>query len=419
MKQYDVCIIGGGASGLMAAISAAESGASVLVLDKNPEMGKKILITGNGHCNYTNLAMSRDCYHGGFAESAYHIIQKYDPEWLIDIFRSYGIEPSEKNGYLYPLSGEASSVRKCLVDRAAHLGARLLGSKCVKSVTKNADGIFQIDMGGFSYESKKVIIACGGYAAPETGSEGDGYRIAEELGHSIVKPLPALVPLKIRKDPLTHASGVRLPAGISLICEDKCVAQDKGELQLTDYGISGIMVFQVSGLARRLREEGKEVSAVIHFFPDIDDDKIYSMVLNHLNTAAEISRDIRDMQGCDIFSGMLPVKLSEAFMIKLGFLKNTPAEELLQAYPDINVAAEAFTDLILHYRINIETSRTFTYAQTTSGGISSEEVDHETLESLKCRGLYFCGEVLDVDGICGGYNLQWAFASGYLAGQNC
>lgn len=419
MKQYDVCIIGGGASGLMAAISAAESGASVLVLDKNPEMGKKILITGNGHCNYTNLAMSRDCYHGGFAESAYHIIQKYDPEWLIDIFRSYGIEPSEKNGYLYPLSGEASSVRKCLVDRAAHLGARLLGSKCVKSVTKNADGIFQIDMGGFSYESKKVIIACGGYAVPETGSEGDGYRIAEELGHSIVKPLPALVPLKIRKDPLTHASGVRLPAGISLICEDKCVAQDKGELQLTDYGISGIMVFQVSGLARRLREEGKEVSAVIHFFPDIDDDKIYSMVLNHLNTAAEISRDIRDMQGCDIFSGMLPVKLSEAFMIKLGFLKNTPAEELLQAYPDINVAAEAFTDLILHYRINIETSRTFTYAQTTSGGISSEEVDHETLESLKCRGLYFCGEVLDVDGICGGYNLQWAFASGYLAGQNC
>lgn len=429
-RKLHIIIVGAGASGLMAAISAAQAGAHVTLLEQKEKTGKKILATGNGHCNFTNDRMYVSCYHGN--EFAMHVIKHFDVSQTLDFFRELGIFPHERNGYYYPMSEQAQAVADLLREKAEKLGVEILTERKVLSVTGRGKSGFQVmvrtavresagknDGKNGEKDSKKgrgkagneksgsvkngkkkilqeeihyenqqvygdrVILACGGRAYPALGSDGSGYELARSLGHHIVTPLPALTGIRCQESWFRQLAGVRISARVAILADGKCLASDTGELQLTDYGISGIPVFQVSRYAARALEERKKVQAEITFFPELGDGEL----MEYLRTHAQ-----------EQYTGLYPAKLLEVLkqLSKDGKLFHL-TRHLLCTCLEING---------------------FDRAQVTCGGVELTEVNADTLESLLCPGVYLAGELLDVDGICGGYNLQWAWSSGWLAGKS-
>lgn len=413
-QKLHIIIVGAGASGLIAAISAAQAGARVTVLEQKEKAGKKILATGNGHCNFTNRRMDAACYHEN--EFAMDVIRRFDVEDTLAFFRSLGIFPHERNGYYYPMSEQASAVAALLANRARELGAEILtGMKVQKIRPLQGELELQVLMQIHeeisaktgkkehrlgkkerslkkkeeSFESRRlyadrVILACGGQASPALGSDGSGYQLAVSLGHSLVKPLPALTGIQCREEWFKQLAGVRVPARVAVLVNGREAAADTGELQLTDYGISGIPVFQVSRYAAKALDAGKKVQAELSFFPEIDDEELADYLKNH-------------SEGC--YEGLYPAKL-------LAVLRKLAAD-----------GKQDLLELTRHLRCSCREVNGFDRAQVTSGGIPLQEINRDTLESLCCPGVYAAGELLDVDGICGGYNLQWAWSSGWLAGR--
>ena len=238
----DVIVVGGGASGLCAAIAAKKAGASdVVVLEKNTEFGKKLLATGNGRCNFTNLRIEKDCYHSDDIDRVMQVISTFDQAEVLDFMCSVGLGIEYKNGWCYPRSMSAYSVQQAILSHARKVGVSLKGGKEVRDIKKNGD-TFQVLVDGYTYESKKVILACGGYADPKSGSTGEGFYILKRAGVHIKKPLPALVPLVIKDNPLQKAAGVRVNAKVSLMVNDREVESDTGNLQITEYGLSLIHI---------------------------------------------------------------------------------------------------------------------------------------------------------------------------------
>ena len=401
--KIKIGIIGGGAAGMMAAITAAKEGARVTILERNDRVGKKILQTGNGKCNLGNLALGAECYHGGDPEWITEVLERFGTEDTIRFFQSIGLMVKEKNGYLYPVCEQAAAVLDVLRYELQALGVEILYQCKITKVERVASGRFQVSDGKQSWEFDRVIITCGGKAAPVTGSDGSGFKIARKLGHICIPSVPALVQLRCQETSLLKGiSGVRADSEIRILCEDREVCRERGELQLTDYGISGIPVFQLSRTVNYLLREKKAVVAQIDFLPELTPE-----AYEKLQTGRKLLQGERTAE--EFFTGILHKKLTSALLKLAGIRLATPMREI----PEEKI--HNFYGICRSLQLHITESNPYENAQVSAGGVCVREIA-PTMESKLCPGVYFAGEILDVDGRCGGYNLQWAWSSGYLAG---
>lgn len=412
MKKKQVIIIGAGASGMTAAIFAARQGARVILIEHKDRVGKKILSTGNGKCNLSNRKMDADCYRSGAAAFPMQVIERFPVDRTLDFFETLGIMIKDRNGYLYPWSGQASAVLDVLRAELTECNITVITECDVKKIWIPAEAeragfgpVYRVETGKGAFAGESLILATGSRAAPVTGSDGSGYELARRLGHRVIKPLPALVQLRCKENFYKTISGVRTDVKVSIYGNGTLLSEDTGELQLTDYGISGIPVFQVSRYAVRALDAGEKVTAVLDFCPE----------LTRKETAAQL-RARRERAGSrtmeELFTGWLHKKIAQLFLKLSGILSHRPAKTLTED------EIRTLTALIKEFKTVVTASNSFEQAQICCGGVDVREIDPATLESKKQKGLYLIGELLDVDGICGGYNLQWAWSTGAIAGTH-
>ncbi len=402
MSGIKIGVIGGGAAGMTAAITAARQGADVTVLEGTDRLGKKLLSTGNGKCNLGNRNLDVTAYYSREPEKLAGFLKRFGTEDAVSFFQGIGVMLKEKNGLLYPACEQASAVQDALRYELTALGVRQVTECKVSDVERDVSGKIRVSGGGESFLFDRVILACGGKAAPKTGSDGSGFALAKRLGHSLTPTVPALVQLKCRETFLKSVAGVRADAQISVLSGGECAAAERGELQITDYGLSGIPVFQVSRLVNYLLADGKEVRINVDFLPDYGSEEY-----ERLFTSRELLlRDGRTVEA--YFTGMLHKKLMMLFLRSAGL---KPGDAVRDA--DRKALGEVFR-LCRQWTLHVTGSNSYDSAQVCAGGVPLSEVT-DRLESVRTPGVYFAGEILDVDGKCGGYNLHWAWCSGYLA----
>ena len=409
--KTDVIIIGGGAAGMTAAIACVRQGMkngqqrNVTILEHNEKLGRKLAATGNGKCNYTNRFQNMDCYRGQEKEVIEQILSQFGVEDTISFFKGLGIYPKDKNGYLYPFSEQATAIIEAMRLEMEHLKVKIKSKEHIVRVEKK-DGEFLVSTATYTYRAPKLILATGGLAAGKLGSDGSGYDFAKSLGLEVTKLYPALTGLKTKED-MNSLAGVRVKAEITLSVEDDCVGEicykENGELQLVSYGISGIPVFQLSRFAAVALGQGKKVYAKIDFFPEITEEELLALCW------VLCTRTGYKTAGT-LFNGLLDNKLTAVLLKKACIDKNKKAEALTEE------ELRVFCHCIKEFTCAIIDTNGFENAQVTAGGVKLTEIQPDSMEAKKVDGLYLTGELLDVDGICGGYNLQWAWATGYLAG---
>lgn len=422
MQRKEIGIIGGGASGMMAAIAAADSmkgrPCEIVILEKKDRVGKKLLATGNGKCNLTNLSFS--------VENPGSYYRSRNPELLSVFFARFGVEDTlrqferlgmlvtDKNGYVYPLSGQAATVLDTLRFALEERNIRTITECRVEHAEYRREGRntgFYIQAQGESYWFRRLILACGSTAGEKTEDMG-GYELAGSFGHSLIRPLPALVQLRCAGSFWKGLAGVRCDAGIRLIVEEKRDGKvsgkeydEQGELQLTDYGISGIPVFQLSRFASAALAEGRRVKAFLDFLPGFcGKEEIWNSLIEKKSRACHG----RSMEV--LFNGLVNKKIIQT----VWKLNGLHGEDIVSSGTLVSVK-KVFA-MLRRFEVTVTASNPFANAQVCAGGVPLTEVDSQ-LRSRCCQELYLAGELLDVDGRCGGYNLQWAWTSGYLAGR--
>lgn len=387
---------------MMAAITAASNGVRVLLLEKKDRVGKKLLSTGNGRCNMTNIQQEPCFYRSDQPDIPWKILRQFTAQDTIAFFSRLGIYTKNRNGYIYPNSDQASSVLDVLRMELKRLSVDVLTDRECTRIVRGKRG-FRLLTGQGELQADRVILCAGSKAAPGTGSDGSGYALAKHLGHRIVPVLPALVQLRCEGDFFSAISGVRANGTVSLFSDGQWLASDTGEIQLTSYGISGIPVFQVSRFASRALYEKKNVDAVLDFMPDFSLEQLASF----LKSRAQLRPEKR---AGEFLIGLFHKKLSDLWVKQA----RIPAKKQAGELNDHEI--HALTKRIKEFRVKVTAPNSFEQAQVCCGGVDLSQVDPETLESKEIKGLFFAGEVLDVDGCCGGYNLQWAWSSGYVAG---
>ncbi len=394
MKKTDILIIGAGASGLAAAIEAARTAPakSVAVLEHLPKAGKKILATGNGRCNLGNLNAATHKYRN--ALFAQPVIAAYGVESLIVFFESMGLYTRvDSEGRLYPMSNSAASVLDALRFECENLGVEIICEKKANEIKKSNCG-FTVNG---SIQAEKVIVATGGKAAPSQGSDGSGYPLLKSLGHTVTPLAPSLVQIKTDTVNIKPLKGVRAKAGLTL----STGGSSEGEILFTDYGVSGIAAMDLS----RFIKQGKKAEISLDLLPDFNQDKAKEIIISIAKHNPAIPAD--GMLGGIIHKAVGTAAIKTA----LGFLPKT-AGEIKPKHAAIIAAT------LKNFRLSVTGTKSYNDAQVTLGGANVNEFDNTTMMSKKVRDLYACGEVLDVDGACGGFNLAWAFASGRLAGKS-
>ena len=405
--MQNIVIIGGGASGLVAAITAAKKGKQVLLLEKNNICGKKILVTGNGRCNYFNEEQNINHYRSENKEKLEKIITKSNIDKVLNFFTKLGIEPKIRNGYYYPFSNQATSIQNALISELKNLNVEVKNNIEVKKILKEKN-LFKIHTDKETFETEKVILATGSKASPKTGSDGIGYTICKEFGHKIIKPLPALVQLRGNEKYFKDWNGIRAEVLIELYEDYEKIAEEIGEIQLTDYGISGICVMNLSGRVARGLNKNKNEKVKINFLNGLNiykKEQCYDFI-NKRNTLLS-NRTI-----VELLEGILNYKLINVLLKKSNISNNKKWNDLSE------IEKELLVSNIIELEINILDTNSFDKSQICSGGIALDEINIGTMESNIVNGLYITGELLDVDGDCGGYNLTWAWLSGIIAGEN-
>ncbi|MDD3222261.1 MAG: aminoacetone oxidase family FAD-binding enzyme [Clostridia bacterium] len=396
--KADIIVIGGGASGMAAAICAARQGADVLILERMPRIGKKLLATGNGRCNYTNEAMGVQYYHSETRQFVAEVLEEFNAEDTLAFFADLGILPKSNQGYVYPNSMQAASVVDSLRFELERLGVKVMVDIDVSRIHPKGKG-FQLESKSETFSCRRVILACGGRASEKLGSNGSGYQLAKGLGHRIVPVVPALTGLKAKEAVYKSLAGVRVEAEIVLHIDGEERDRHRGEVQLADYGISGIPVFQVSGRAAYGLNNRQRVECFLDFFPDTT----YDALVRFLEKRKEHFKS----SSLEVFeTGLLNRKLIQVCMKLAGSEKGR--------LPNIKKLAS----VMKKFPASIVGSRGFDFAQVCAGGVDLKEVSSKNCESKHQPGVYIVGELLDADGICGGYNLQWAWATGCLAGTS-
>ena len=398
MKQADVVIVGAGASGMAAAYHIAiqsKNKPKIYILEHKSSPGKKLLATGNGRCNFANDVIDYESFRGEMPEFAYNLIDRYDREWLLGFMSDIGIIHTQINGYYYPRSLQASSVVNSLLSKLKELNVNIELSVHAAGIKKeNGHYIINTDKG--NYIAEYVVLSTGGQAYASLGSDGSGYILAEKLGHDVSRLYPSLTGMVMNGISFKSCSGVRAKGNIKLYDCNGFIKEIYGEIQFTDYGISGIPVFQISRYAAQLSDERKSPYVYIDLAYEYTFDELYRILKEiHIKNPYKTP--------ADIVNSILPYKLSKAICSQYGNEKNN---------------LKNICRIIKNHKLNIESVMPFDKAQVTAGGVYTNTINNDTMESLICSGLYITGELLDIDGNCGGYNLHFAFASGACAGIN-
>lgn len=403
MQNYDVIVVGAGASGMMAAISAARTGARTALLEHMPEAGKKLLSTGNGKCNFTNQAQGPKYYRGNDPAFVLPALAQFGVADTLNFFEEIGVWWKEKGrGCIYPASEQAATVREGLLSELTCQGVELFCDIGIRGIKKQGERFFfDTKQGGFS--SNCCVLATGGKAAKKTGSDGSGIPYVVGFCHPVSDFVPALVQLQGKQSFLKELAGIRAEGTVSLYVDCTKIVSDTGEIQLTDFGVSGIPAFQVSRFALMALGEGKQVFVELDFMPH--------------NSSAEIKEAFFRQRKrtprrrvIEWVSGMVNSRLAPVLLHQAGIDPRHPLERLLE--PRLERLLQELKGL----RIPIIGSKSFDFAQACAGGVLTGEISPDTMESRLVPGLYFAGELMDIDGMCGGYNLQWAWSSGWVAG---
>lgn len=402
---YDIVIIGGGASGLISAIKAAETNGNlnIAIAEKNQRVGKKILSTGNGRCNLSNADVSLEHFHGEHIDVVDKVFSKFSLNDTLEFFTSIGVLPyKNEEGKYYPNSLQASSVLDMLRLKVDELGVDVLTEYSVIKI-KYKGNFYLTFSNGKSIVAKKIIIATGGKAAPNMGCEGDGYNLLSQFGHSVTKLYPSLVQIKCPSKSVVPMKGVKVNANVKMLVEDSNIREEYGEVLFTDYGLSGPPIFQLSRIAAKSVDESKKTVCELDIIPYMSLESLTDHILNR-NKNIVVDEFLTGLFNKQI-SKML---LKEVGLEKFGVLSNVLSVDQLKkiAY------------LCKHWKFDVVGTNSWMQAQVTAGGVRTNEFDYATLESKKQSGIYACGEVLDVDGDCGGFNLQWAWSSGSVAGTS-
>lgn len=395
-------IIGGGASGMMAAIHAKTKENDVVILEKNDRIGKKILVTGNGKCNLGNEHLDAGCYYSRNRDFVESVLKQYDTEATVSFFESIGLKIRSKNGYLYPYSEQASTVLDVLRMELERRGVKIECGVQITECVPSKRGYLLKDQNGKKYEADQVVLACGGPASLKDGGM-DGYLMMKNLGLNAYPLVPGLVQLRTAGNDQKGMAGVRCQACIRLFVDREEKAEERGELQLTDYGISGIPVFQLSRIAAYALKDQRQVSVHIDFAPDTSLREIEDFLFKQQKLRGERTTE-------DLLTGLLNKKLNAVLLRKCQIRGNRPNQSLTRE------EIRQLAGLLKDYEMMITAVNPFFNAQVCAGGLALEELD-EHMQIRRFPGLYMTGELLDADGICGGYNLHWAFATGTIAGK--
>lgn len=404
-NNMKIAVIGGGASGMMAAITAAKQGAEVILFEKNDRVGKKLLVTGNGKCNLSNTEFSVDQYYCSDKEKLQEIFNRFSPRDTITFFESMGLMVREKNKGLYPYSEQSSAVLDILRMELSRNKVQVITGVEIENVVRQKEEVkFEIkDKTGKSYAFDRLILASGSGAGQKRAGQS-GRCIAQNLGHNVTRLVPGLVSLKSDERFCRALGGVRCNAKLTLMIDQKAEAQESGEVQFTEYGVSGIPVFQFSRQAAYALKDQKEVYVIADFFKEQSEQEFL------FNTRLRYE-SLKERTLEEFLIGTLNKKINMVLIKQSGLKPGMRAEE---------AGFEKILQLMKMSRkfpIHIYDANTMENAQVCAGGIDFGEID-EKMESILAPGLYFAGEIVDVDGKCGGYNLQWAWSSGHVAGMS-
>lgn len=410
MDNFDVIVIGAGAAGLMAAGRAGELGLSVCLVEKKSRPGIKLSITGKGRCNITNSAQIHEFIaelgpNGKFLFSAFNKFFNGD---LISFFEKHGVETKlERGGRYFPLSDDAHSVVNALIKYVKENNVKIKTSAEVVSVKKENRTATEIILAnGETLKAKKYIVATGGLSYPQTGSTGDGYKFARIFGHTITEPSPALVPVTSQNPYLKTLNGLKIKnSEITLFADGKIFQKLFGDFEFTSFGMTGPVILTMSGNIFKLAKENKKIELSVNLKPGLDDKTLDMRLVRELNSFG--SMPVKQM-----LKEMMPIVMIEPFMRinginitkKCSEVSKTERARLLKGFQDL--------------RFEITGTRQFNEAIVTRGGISVSEIEQATMKSKFADNVFFCGEILDLDGPTGGFNLQIAFSTGYLAGSN-
>ncbi|MBD5645926.1 NAD(P)/FAD-dependent oxidoreductase [Clostridium botulinum] len=403
---HEIIILGGGASGITASIISKDMGSDVAILESNDRIGKKILTTGNGRCNISNENISSCKYYSNNNNFYKFILSQFTVQDTKNFFNSLGLPLITLNeGKIYPMSLQASSVLDILRLAIEDRQIPIYFNNKVKNIKKSNKG-FVISTENEIFQCKKLILASGGMSAPNTGSDGSGFKLAKNFGHNIIDPVPGLVQLKLDFPYLKALSGIKFDGNVKLTLDNKNLREESGEILFTDYGISGPPILQLSSLVSKLLYNNKKIYLEIDMFPNMSKENIINLLENHWGTF--YYRTIHDS-----FIGIINKKLIPTLLKYCG-IKNIhmPCQDITWQ------EKEKIFHALKNWTFTITGTNSFKNSQVTCGGVDTSEVSNKSLESLKVKDLYFCGEILDVNGDCGGFNLQWAWSSGYIAGKN-
>jgi len=393
MREFSTAIIGAGAAGLAAAISAKRKGTSCCLCERLPKIGKKILASGNGRCNLSNEDLSAVNYNERSRVLVTPVFDKFGPSAIKDFFRGLGLELTAEDNRIFPATNQSSSVLKALELEINRLKVPVELGFSVELIKPEGNGFLVVSASGESIKCGSVIITGGGKSYPALGSNGSTYTLASSMGHNIILPVPSAVPLTV-KDSLCHLSqGQRIDANIKAVISGAAAAHSRGDLIFTKYGLSGTAILDISrdvSIALN-RQPSKSARLEIDMVPFIGEDDLS----NDIEKAVKNGRPAED-----VLAGVLPLKISAA-------LKGLVSKD----------NAAGIARKLKSMRFDVMGTRGWNEAEFTAGGIDTREVDPITLESNIKKGIYFAGEVLDVDGRRGGYNLAWAWASGFVCGM--
>lgn len=408
MAEYDIAVIGAGPSGMMAAIRAGQLNKKNILIEKNDSAGKKILITGKGRCNITNSARI-DTFIEKFGKTGQFLrtaLSRFSNEDLMEFFKSNGVELKiERQGRVFPATDSARSVTGALLENLKENKVQIRYKTRIVEIKKDKEHfILETDAGG-NIIATKVILATGGASYRETGSSGEGFQFAKKLGHSIIPLKPGLVPLKVKEEWVKELQGLTLKnISILFVAGKKRIASEVGEVLLTHFGISGPLVLDLSGDIVALLDEHKEVNSFIDLKPGIRTEEMEDKLLREFK--AHGAKEIKNM-----LSGMLPLRLVPP-IIKLADINAN--KKVHQISKD---ERRSLARVLKKLPLTITGALPIEEAMVTCGGVSKNEINPRTMESKIIAGLYFAGEIIEGGAPSGGYNLQQAFSTGYLAGE--